>query len=286
MSISVSHLRNAVERTLEDEQATSIDYLNAAKVSLVKWSMEKLRDHIITAMMSIGGKAYLASQVTGNINYTSQVSEAEKDTWLAANSDRVLFGAAKSNNQANDHSASLAMIDNSADKFSPTILGIAKRMATSATPAISPVTVMDEREMFVCFCNTNAFRDFSDDSTMTQANREAQLRGKSNPLFTDGDLVWKNVVVREIPEIPSLGAVGAAGINVGVNFLCGAQSVGLAWAKQTAPIMMNKDYEFTKGVGVMEMRGVMKLLFEDPDNLGSDVDHGIVTIYTASVDDV
>ena len=36
----------------------------------------------------------------------------------------------------------------------------------------------------------------------------------------------------------------------------------------------------------MEMRGIKKLLFEDPDNVGSDVDHGMVTVYNAAVDDL
>ena len=46
-------------------------------------------------------------------------SEAQKDAWLVDNADRVLFGAAKSNNSSNDHSASLANIDNTNDKLTP-----------------------------------------------------------------------------------------------------------------------------------------------------------------------
>ena len=285
--ISVSYLRNAVERTLEDEQATAIDYLNAARVSLKKWMMEKMRDHIITAMMSISDKAYLASQITGNTSYTAQVSEAEKDIWLAANADRVLFGAAKSNNNGNDHSASLANLDNTNDKLTPGIGRLAKRMAQTATPAIGPTTVQQEKEWFVMFCNINSFRDISADTEMTQANRDARERSvKSNPVFVAGDLVKDGIIYHEVPEIPMIGNVGAASIQCGVNFLCGVQAVGVAFAKTATPIMMDKDYNFRKGVGIQEMRGIKKLLFEDPDNPGSDVDHGMVTVYTAAVDDV
>jgi len=283
--ISVSYLRNAVLRTLEDEQATTIDYLNAARVSLKKWMMEKMRDHIITALMSIDGKAYLSSQVNGNTNYTSVASEADKDAWLAANADRVLFGAAKSNNSSNDHSASLANLDNTADKLSTTIGSLAKRMAQVATPAIGPTTVNDDQEWYVMFCNGNSFRDLLTDSVLTQANREAQNRGKNNPIFTDGDQVYGGIVYREVPEIPYLGNVGAGSIKCGVNFLCGVQAVGIAFAKRATPIMNNTDYNFRKGVGIMEMRGIKKLQFEDPDNVGTDVDHGVVTVYTAAVDD-
>lgn len=284
--ITVSYLRNAVLRTLEDEQATAIDYLNAARVSLKKWMMEKMRDHIITALMSIDGKAYLASQTAGNTNYTAVASEGDKDAWLAANNDRVLFGALKSNNAANDHSAALANIDNTDDKLSTVIGGLAKRMAQTATPAIGPTTVNDDQEWFVMFCNTNSFRDLKTDSVLTQANREARPRNvKNNPIFTDGDETYNGIIYREIPEIPVVGLVGAGAIQVGVNFLCGVQAVGVAFAKRATPIMNNTDYNFRKGVGIMEMRGIKKLQFEDPDNPGTDVDHGVVTVYTAAVDD-
>jgi hypothetical protein len=284
--IGVSFLRNAVLRTLEDEQATAIDYLNAARVSLKKWMMEKMRDHIITALMSIDGKAYLASQVAGNTNYTTVATEANKDAWLAANADRVLFGALKSNNSSNDHSASLANIDNTADKLTTTVGGLAKRMAQTATPAISPVTVNDEQEWFVMFCNSNSFRDLKTDTVLTAANREARPRDvKANPLFTDGDEVYNGIIYREVPEIPNIGDVGASSIQVGVNFLCGAQAVGIAFAKRSTPIMNNTDYAFRKGVGIMENRGIEKLLFDDPDNPGTNVQHGVVTVYAASVDD-
>lgn len=284
--VSVSFLRNAVLRTLEDEQATAIDYLNAARVSLKKWMMEKMRDHIITALMSIDGKAYLSSQIAGNTNYTSVASEADKDAWLAANADRVLFGALKSNNSGNDHSASLANIDNTADKLSTVVGGLAKRMAQTATPAIGPTTVNDDQEWYVMFCNSNSFRDLKTDAVLTQANREARPRNvKNNPIFTDGDETYNGIIYREVPEIPSVGLVGASGIAVGVNFLCGVQAVGVAFAKRATPIMNNTDYGFRKGVGIQENRGIKKLQFEDPANPGTDVDHGVVTVYTAAVDD-
>ena len=167
-----------------------------------------------------------------------------------------------------------------------TIGGLAKRMAQTATPAISPTTVSGDKEFFVMFCNSNAFRDLKKDSVLTQANREARPRNvKSNPIFVDGAEVHNGVTYIEIPEIPSLGLVGASSEQVGVNFFCGVQAIGIAFAKRATPIMNNTDYNFRKGVGIMENRGVKKLLFEDPGNVGTDVQHGIVTVYTAAVDD-
>ena len=283
--IPVYHLRNAVAITLEEEQSTQIDFLRAAKVQLKKWSMKKMKDHIITALMSINGNPYLLSQV--NKNYASPAAtESEKDAWLVANVDRVLFGAAKSNDSGpGDHSAALANIDATNDTLSAAIGSLAKRMAEDATPAITPTTIMEDEEWFVMFCNPLCFRDLAEDPVMQQANREARERGKGNPLFKGGDLIKDAIIYRKIPEIPVISGVGASSIDVAPNFLCGVQAVGIAWAKRTTAISQDKDYKFTKGTGVMEMRGIEKLQFNDPDNEGTDVQHGVVTVYCAAVAD-
>jgi len=284
--VPVKYIRNAVAIDDEENDMGLIDYLKAGKFQLTKWIMERTRDHIITALMSFQGKAYLSSQIVKNPVYTAVASESERDDWLEDNEDRVLFGAAKSNNSSNDHSASLANLDDTNDKLSPAIGRLAKRIAASADPAIGPVTVDDEKEWFVMFCNANSFRDLSQNSEMTQANREALLRGKSNPLFTDGDLIKDGIIYREVPEIPNLGNVGAGAIQAGVNFLCGIQAVGFAIARRPFPIRDVSDYGFKKGVGIAERRGIAKLIFKDPTDSASLKDHGIVTVYTSSVDDV
>jgi len=285
--VGVKYIRNAVAVDDEENDKGLIDYLKAAKPQLQKWMMERTRDHIITAMMSIQGKAYLSSQIVKNPVYTEVASEADKDAWLSDNDDRVLFGAAKSNNSSNDHSASLANLDNTNDKLSTTIVGLAKRMAQTTEPAISPVTVNDEQEWYVCFCNSNSFRDLKSDSTLTQANREARQRSPmKNPLFTDGDEMYNGVIYREVPEIPNLGSVGAGSIQVGVNFLCGLQAVGFAIARRPFPIRDTRDYGFVKGVGIAERRGIAKMIFKDPSDASKLKDHGLFTIYTSSVDDV
>jgi N4-gp56 family major capsid protein len=285
--VAVKYIRNAVAIDDEENDMGLIDYLKAAKPQLQKWMMERTRDHIITAMMSMQGKAYLSSQIVKNPVYTQVATQANRDTWLAANSDRVLFGAAKSNNAANDHSAALSNLDNTNDKLSVAIAGLAKRMAQTTDPAISPVTVNDEQEWYVMFCNSNSFRDLKADTTLSAANREARVRAMmKNPIFTDGDEVYNGIIYREVPEIPNLGAVGAGNIQVGVNFLCGLQAVGFAIARRPFPIRDTRDYGFVKGVGIAERRGIAKLQFKDPSDASKLKDHGVFTLYTASVDDV
>lgn len=272
--VEVAPLRHAVAITEWDEQKSAIDLRNAGRTMLKLWAMSKMRDAVIEALGSINGVAYASA------------SEAQKDAWLVDNSDRVLFGAAKSNNSANDHSASLANIDSTNDKLTPGIVSLAKRMAQTASPAIRPIRLKEDEEWFVMFCGSRAFRDFSQNSTVTQANREARMRGVDNPLFTGGALLWDGVIVREIPEIDALSAVGASSIDVDPCYLVGAQAIGVAWAQRTKTTTNVRDYGFLHGIGVSEIRGIEKLVFGkgsgDTDDL---VQHGVVTVYVSGVAD-
>lgn len=271
MAVTVAPLRHAVAVTNWDEQKSTIELRDTAKMALKMWSMEKMKTAIITALGSINGVAY------------ADASEAQKDAWLVDNSDRVLFGATKSNASSNDHSTSLANIDNTSDKLSPAIISLAKRIAQSASPAIRPIRLNEDEEWFVMFCGPQAFRDLSNDTTMTQANRDARTRGMDNPLFTGGSLIWDGVIIREIPEI---AAVSNGTIDCNPNYLVGAQALGIAWAQRTKTTTQVTDYGFRNGVGVQEMRGIEKLLFGsgagDTDDLKQ---HGVVTVWTAGVAD-
>lgn len=268
--ITISHMRNGVEITKWEQKKSPFSLREAGKTFLKLWSMEQLRDDIIAAMASIDGTAYASA------------SEATKDAWLANNSDRVLFGAAKSNNSSNDHSASLSNVDGTTDILSPAMISLAKRMAkvtTTTGQGIRPIRVSEDEEWYVLFANSFAFRDLKNNSTMTQANREAWLRGEGNPLFRDGDLIWDGVIIREIPEIPVLEDVGASGTtDVAYNFFCGAQAVGVAWGMRPTSDTQVSDYNFRSGYAISEMRGVEKLRFNNKQ-------HGMLTLYTAAVAD-
>lgn len=276
--INIDTHRNGVLVTVHEEQFTDIDLFNAAKSMLKLWALEHTRDKIITALGAI------ATADGGNTAYAS-ASEANKDTWLTNNADRVLFGAAKSNASSNDHSTSLANVDNTSDKLTPETISLAKRMAKTASPIIRPIRVNEDEEWYVMFAASQSFRDLKANSTMTQANREAWQRysggmdGGSNPLFRDGDLVWDGVIVREVPEISVITGVGASSIDVAPNYLCGAQAVGVAYAMRPKPVRkVEDDYGFEKGAGIHMMYGVEKLFFNTKQ-------HGVLTLYTAGVAD-
>ena len=252
--IDVATLRHAVAVTDNDQQFTGIDLRNAGKEMLRLWAMSKLRNDIITALGSVGGIAY------------GTASAAQRNAWLAANSDRIMFGdgsVGAYTTMATDLSAVTAGM-----KLTKEVVSKAKARAEQATPKIRPVTVGEDSETFIMFTDARAFRDLKTDLASSLAS--AAERGDGNPLWNDGDLIWDGVVIRKIQEIASLGTVGASSAAVSPYYLCGAQALGVAWAQKTKSTTDTRDYGFVKGVGIHEMRGVEKLVYNGRD-------HGVFT---------
>lgn len=296
LTVRVAPLRNAVVVTEWDEQKSVIDLRDVARPGLKEWSQEKMREDVINAFKSVPNTA-------GDMVRYEAATAAERNAWLVANTDRVLFGSSVANHASGVMATALATVDSVNDKLSAAVVSLAKRRAQMARPRIRPTRTREEdEEWFLMFANPLSFRDFANDPVIVQANREARVRGvETNPLFTGGSLVWDGVIVREIPEMGLpvaatmtdlgqtggiLAGVGAGGINVGFNFLCGAQALGAAWAQRLRSTTDVRDYGFRHGVGVQEIRGIEKLMFgtgaDDRTNL---VQHGVVTVMTAAVAD-
>jgi N4-gp56 family major capsid protein len=267
----VSFFRNGVVVHEWDEQKSTIDLRNAARPQLKSWVLRKMRTDILTALGSINGVAYATA------------SAAERNAWLVDNADRALFGGAKSHAVSGVHAT--AMTNTAADKATKANLSLARRMARTASPAIRPLMLEDGTEWFVCFMPSPAFRDLKTD--MITVHQDAEVRGKNNPLFNDGDLLWDGIICREIPEMTTIADVGAGGtVDVAANYLCGAQALACAWAQRSTTRTETRDYGALNGVAIQEVRGIGKMQFgkgsADRDDL---VDHGVFTFYSAGEPD-
>jgi N4-gp56 family major capsid protein len=204
------------------------------------------------------------------------------------NTDRVLFGASKANHVSGVYATALTAIDNTADKLSAAQVTLAKRIARTASPRIRPIRINGDEEWFVMFVPSLPFRDLMNDPVIIDTLKYAWERGRDNPLFTAGDIIYNGVIIREIPELPVIADVGAgAAVDVGASYLCGAQAIGIAWAQRTKAITNERDYGFMTGVGVQEIRGVHKLRFGTDATVDQTkpVDHGLVTVWSAAEPD-
>ncbi len=288
LTLTPTYFRHAVEHTREELEKPNIDLMRASRSLLMEWAKELQRDDIIEALNAIfDGTTYA--------NYGTATAAA-MDTWNTNNQDRILYGAAKSNLSAGDHTASLATVDTTNDKLDTDIVSIAKRMAQQADAHIRPIAQMEDDEKFVMFCDPFAFRDLRADAAIQQAQREGLMRGKeSQPLFTGGDLLWDNVIIREIPEIAdfidgsnSNGLWGAQAVGdgldnggngstrVGVCFLCGQQAVSYGLG-QRPRLEVDRlfDYGFQPGVAIELKHDIDKSFFNN-------LQHGVVTVFVSA----
>lgn len=274
--LTVGLRRNAFSTTEMEEQKSAIPLRDAFKAQMREWAMTQDIARVVTQLYSINGVAYASA------------TETQKDAWLVDNADRVLFGAAKSNNSANDHSASLLNIDSTADKLTASALSLMKRMALAANPKIRPVLDSgNNKRRFVVFAHPLCFRDLKNDPVITQAQREVTLAEQNSQLFQGGDLLWDGMVIHEVDDMTTLTGVGAAGIDVGGVFLCGAQALGLGIAMpwQTRE-KKEDDYGNEQGIGIVAIDGLDKMTFGSGTNDTDDLkQHGVLTGYFAAVAD-
>lgn len=291
--LTPTYYRNGVVIDNEEREKSEFDLYREARPTLQDWMMKLKRDQTIEAMCAVeAGGTYL--------NY-GDASDANHNTWLTNNNDRVLYGAAKNNTSAGDHSASLANLTTADDRLDAAQITLLKRIARSASPLIRPVTVDGDVESFVYFVDPYGFRDLKEDSTIAQANREARKRGLNNPIFADGDLMYDGVVIKEIPEIAKfiddtssdafsgvwganatangLNDAGGSSSRVGVGFLCGAQAIGMGIGRMPEfKIKKEDDYGHQNGVGISCKHDIKKFFYNNKQ-------HGVVThFFSAPLD--
>jgi len=281
--VTIQKRRNAVRVAEQDEQFSAISLRDAGRSVLQDWAQKDTEMLTIRALSSINGTRWASAD------------ETAKDAWLVDNADRVLFGALRSNNAANDHSAALATLDTTADLLTPAALSKMKTIAeTVANPLIRPVrsTASKGRRYYVVYAHPYAFNDLKNHATITQAQREVQLQMENERLFEGGDLYWDGMIIKQIEQTNNdathewdFGLVGDSGTTrvVGV-YLCGAQAIGTAYARRWRSKTEEFDYGDKYGVEISSLYGIEKLKFgsSTSSDTGDLKDHGVVTGYFAT----
>lgn len=303
-TLQPTYWRNGVLVDNEENEKSEFDLFEEAKPALMNWAMEKKRDQIIQAMGAIeaSGVYYNYGGSEGAFGSTAG-SGANMDTWNTNNQDRILYGNAKSNLSAGNHTTSLGNIDTTNDKLTAAHITLLKRMAEQANPLVRPVMVKSDEPWFVFFVGSYGFRDLKLDSTIAQANREARPREvMDNPIFTGGDLVYDGVIIKKVPEIDifidgdssggpfdgvwganatgdSLATSGNSSSRVGVGFFCGAQAVGFGLGRMPQfKRAKEDDYEHQNGVAIVMKHDLKKTFYNNKQ-------HGMVTsFHSAALD--
>lgn len=180
--------------------------------------------------------------------------------------------------------ASLAATEDNiaaADHFSVDLISKAKRMARAdETTAIRPIRV-DGRETYVMVIDQWQARDLKGEQKWINAQKDANIRGEKNPIFSGAIGIWDGVVIHECNRVPR--TKNSSNIIVGHALFLGAQAC--VFAEGEAPRWVEKSFDFENqyGVSVGRMFGLKKSQFKfDGTNW---TDFGVINVLTSSIED-
>lgn len=269
VAIRVGHIRNGVIIPESESFKTELNFADHSRTGLKNWSAEKLRSDLLTAMQSV---AIAQAGLEDTYKAFSVATAGEKNAMLTANVDRTLFGGAPATAPSN-FATSAAVIDATKVLTAKTVSAAKDMAETSANYRINPYMDKQGEKWFVMFVDATGFRQLQDDEDIKLANRDARPRDvKTNPIFTGADLVYDGVIIKKIPEMPVIGAIGASGHVVRFAALCGGNALGVAFSQKPAFRTETKDYGHLVGVGITEIRGQTKMTVNS-------VQLGMVSVY-------
>jgi N4-gp56 family major capsid protein len=113
---------------------------------------------------------------------------------------------------------------------------------------LRPVKVMGKK-YYVLLVHPDSLYDLKqNDSAFNQAMREAEIRGKENPLFTGATAIVDGVVIHE-HENCTIGSDAGSGSNVpySIGHFMGAQALVFAWGKR--PVVVSKEFDYDREHG-------------------------------------
>jgi hypothetical protein len=296
--------RNAVANNRAVNKESSFSIRSTARSLLSGWARRIVRDDIVDALLSIPTAAVQAGRLTatggGNrVNGVrwSAASTAQKNAWVTANQDRVLFGSVVAN-YSTTFATALLTVDSTNDKMTAAVGSLMKNIAQqtgvsasnpgvyNGLPKITPFQMKStDQEWYICFLGSRAMRDLKADPVMYQANRDAREREgsdptKNNPIFTGGGLIFDGVIYLEIPEITQrLLLTNATPLSCEPVFLCGQGALAYAMGQMPRPTTLEDgDYDFITGMGIEAQYGVGKVAKASiNDSSNTLVDWGMVT---------
>lgn len=291
--------RNAFKMKKNEKHKQSADAFAAAKPLLNDWADTLRRDETIEALMALpststpAGLDSDAGDRVNGIRYGAATA-AQRNTWNANNSDRVVYGNALANYNAT-HATALANIDATDDLFGLGSAKLMRRVGRTAVPAIRPYKVQGGREFFVFFHGPSTFADFQAALDAAGIDKDGRAREGNamdkNPLFQAGDELYRGGIHVEIPEIDEIAAAnwttlttaGAGSIRVYPVFMCGQAAMAMLVGQRPQPTFDKvDDYGFLKNAGIEMAYGIAKKAKMYPKDTTRHIQTGVVTGFFAA----
>jgi len=283
-SIAIDQWRNAVRLTGKlDEQKNVYDMRVDAKNKLSINIQEFIERQIFMKLAGVNNVSL--TDINGNIvaanaawsNSPDQVPTADT---AAGYGDRYLCA---------DYTSGADSIA-ATDLLTPELISRSRVKAETSSPRMRPLKI-DGKNYWVMFIHPWQAFDLKNNATYAQAQREAQVRGEKNPIFTGALGVWDRVIVHEHEYVPYLAAATTTmlnfnsatagtqftnGINVFRSLLCGQQAGVMANASDSMTMVEKTfDYENKVGYATGLIGGIQKVSFNSKD-------YGVIAVDTAA----
>ncbi len=245
--LAVDQLRHAVRlKGSMDEKKNAYNMRTSAKDRLADWWAERIDQEIIDK---------LCGKSSSTFSNTPTVTVATRS--IAAGGVGTI---------TNIGSITSAM------KMDSKLLDAAKQMAKLAEPKIRPMRV-GGKEHYVAILHPYDMTNLKQDPVVHQALREAEDRGKENPIFSGAEFVWNGIILHEHEYI--YRANDGSSSYVARNILCGQQAGLFAWGQPVKWVEKSFDYGNSWGFSVGAIFGCIKPMFNV-------LDYGVITMLSAS----
>lgn len=229
-TVLVDQLRHAIRLAGKmTEQRTKVPLREEAKSELARWWADKFTEWIFKKL----------SGTTLADGASTTVGEA-----ATANSNIIYGGDAQAANQLDD-----------TDTFTLALLDKAKVVAktglqlTTTKWKIRPLMI-DGKEYYVSILHPYSIYDLRGTDDWKQAQREANVRGMENPLFSGASGIWNGVIIFEHDQVVLTTTGGAGGdVQYANNLFLGAQA-GLLAIAQESPDWVEKTFQYGNEWGV------------------------------------
>ena len=224
--------------------------------------------------LTIQYKEWMDTEITMKVSGIAAYTFS--NTPVAPSSTRVIYGGAATSSAGGGDLAAATCV------FTTMEIDRAIYTAKTASPKIRPITIPDGafkgREFYGVLAHPRQIYDLKVDSNSTwyAANRDANVRGWDNPIFSGAIGIWNGAIVYEYEGCYQADDAGT-GSNVAWAraLLLGAQAGVVAFGSPLKSLEDDDDYHNQQGFALSQIVGIDKTIFNS-------VDFGVIAIDTAA----
>jgi hypothetical protein len=282
------------------EKRTIHNLRTQARYQLGTWLQRKRSADVICALSGVVAATF-AGQITGAIDTDSSsvqiatVSNGVKVSPVKGAAALRWFGGGQTILGTIERVATDLLVNSVTDNlFGTRVISYVKRMAertiSDAGVAISPISpiMVKGKKHYIMFIEPYQALQLKKEAAWLQAQREANIRGESNPIFSGALGMWDGVIIHESQLIHRRTGAGtsgiaeefeaddvlASGMTLARALFCGSQAALLAQGQYPTYVEKIHDYKTKAGYHTDVIYGVKKTVFNS-------IDFGVITVDTA-----